>query len=152
MKRLFENAVVLSLLAVAGFDPLAVEAAGKPNIVCVLADDLGYGDLGCYGQKRIKTPHLDGISFLPALEGEAQDQHDCLYWEFPVRGNLRQAIRRGEWKAVRLDVGRAIEIFHLGKDPREERDLAGEHPEMVAEFGKLFREARTESEHWPVEW
>jgi len=37
-------------------------AARKPNIVIILADDLGYGDLGCYGQKTLKTPRLDAMA------------------------------------------------------------------------------------------
>src|SRR5262245_26650939 len=37
-------------------------AAEKPNVIFILADDLGYGDLGCYGQKRIQTPRLDRMA------------------------------------------------------------------------------------------
>ena len=38
------------------------EAAKKPNIIYILADDLGYGELGAYGQEKIETPHIDLLS------------------------------------------------------------------------------------------
>ena len=34
----------------------------KPNIVFILADDIGYGDIGCYGAKVLKTPHCDRLA------------------------------------------------------------------------------------------
>lgn len=39
-----------------------VHAADRPNIIWIMADDLGYGELGCYGQKVIKTPFIDQMS------------------------------------------------------------------------------------------
>lgn len=38
------------------------DASSRPNIVIVLADDLGYGDLGCYGNEEVQTPHLDCLA------------------------------------------------------------------------------------------
>ncbi|MCB1085737.1 MAG: arylsulfatase [Verrucomicrobiae bacterium] len=51
------------LLAVALFVPISpLRSADRPNVVFILADDLGYGDLGCYGQKTLSTPNLDRMA------------------------------------------------------------------------------------------
>ena len=48
-------------------------AAEKPNIVFILADDLGYGDLGCYGCEDIATPNLDKLAALKLQQGLPAD-------------------------------------------------------------------------------
>jgi len=40
----------------------AVSKAGKPNFIIIFTDDLGYGDLGCFGSTAIKTPNIDRIA------------------------------------------------------------------------------------------
>lgn len=51
-----------TILFICCFFSLAAFAQTKPNIIFILADDMGYGDLGCYGQKRIETPHIDQLA------------------------------------------------------------------------------------------
>lgn len=96
------------------------------------------------------SAETDGISYLPALTGKgSQQEHDYLYWEFHERGG-RQAIRKGDWKAVRYDLlkGGKIQLYNLLEDPGETKNLAKEHPEMVAEFDSLMKASRTPSEYF----
>ncbi|MBI2421529.1 MAG: arylsulfatase [Candidatus Hydrogenedentes bacterium] len=95
---------------------------------------------------------LDGLSVAPTLLGRPRDQqqHDYLYWEFH-EGGFAQALRQGDWKAVRPGkAGSAIELYRLDEDPGETRDLAGAHPEKVAAFEALFQSARVPSALFPV--
>lgn len=60
----------------------------KPNIIYIFADDLGYGELGCYGQQKIKTPHLDKM----AKEGMLFSDH---YSSAPVCAPARCMLLTG---------------------------------------------------------
>ncbi len=57
---------LLAMTAVAGVLPASqagkIRAAERPNVVIILADDVGYGDLGCYGTTQVETPNLDRLA------------------------------------------------------------------------------------------
>ena len=69
-----------------------VAQAAPPNIIFVLADDLGYGDLGCYGQEVIQTPRLDQM----AADG-------LKFTDFYAAGAVKELIEpRGQTKPTPL--------------------------------------------------
>jgi arylsulfatase A-like enzyme len=93
--------------------------------------------------------NLDGISFLPTLLGdEKQLNHEYLYWEFHEKGG-RQAVRKGNWKAVKYNVLKnpeaPLELYDLSKDPGEENNISNAHPNVVKEMETILKEARTPS-------
>lgn len=94
--------------------------------------------------------NLDGISFVPALLGKTQTaQHEYLYWEFH-EGGFKQAIRSGDWKAVRLGINQPIELYNLATDLGETRNVAAEHADVMQKLTPLFESARTDSAQWPI--
>ena len=89
-RRAFLKAGVAATAGLAMSDLASAAPAGaKPNIIFILADDLGYGDLGCYGQKKIKTPRLDRM----AREGIRFTSH---YAGFTVCSPSRCALMTGK--------------------------------------------------------
>lgn len=94
---------------------------------------------------------LDGVSFAGGVSNRHEalpDPDRYLYWEFHERG-MTQAARRGAWKGVRT-YGGPLELYDLGKDVGETRDLAAAHPDVVADFEAYLATARTESAEWPA--
>src|SRR5271167_226777 len=55
-------AAATAQLVLTSCGPLKREAVAKPNIVYIMADDMGYADLSCYGRREYKTPNIDSIA------------------------------------------------------------------------------------------
>lgn len=92
---------------------------------------------------------IDGRSIVPTLTGRQQDPAPFLYWEFHERGT-KQAVRHGEWKAVRLAPGAPLELYNLRIDPGENANVAARHPDAVKRIEAYLRSARTEHPDYPV--
>lgn len=107
--RILALALVLIL---AGGVPLSGQAPSKgspPNVVVIFADDLGYGDLSCYGATKLKTPNIDRL----AREGRRfTDAHSASAVCTPSRYALltgRYAFRRELWAPVFLRTGLVVD-------------------------------------------
>lgn len=94
---------------------------------------------------------LDGVSVLPTFRGEKQAAlwDRPLYWEFHERG-FKQAVRWGQWKAVRRGVDGPVELYDVLDDPGEKRNVAAEHREIAMRLKLYMKSARTQSDRWPV--
>jgi len=80
--------------------PVWSAAADRPNIIVIYTDDLGYGDVGCYGATKVRTPHIDRIAregrrFTDAHTASAvctPSRYALLTGEYPFRANRWNAI------------------------------------------------------------
>src|SRR5688500_1580688 len=125
MKWTFAAAIAAAaVLQAAGQVAPGRSPAAPPNIVFILADDLGYGELGAYGQKRIRTPRLDrmaseGMRFTQFYAGSTV----CA----PSRGAFLTGRHTGH-AYVRDNYGLG---GHTDEDERGQHPLPPEHPTLA---------------------
>lgn len=102
--------------------------------------------------KKADIQDLDGISLLPLLEGrKGQKEHEYLYFEFAERS--RQAVRKGPWKLIRMNIESPFdhyELYNLDTDPVEENDVLDSHPEIVEELKAIMAEAHVPNHRFPL--
>ena len=110
LRNVMKNPTALLLLISLAFSWLdnAVLAEEQPNIVFILADDLGYGDLGCYGHPVAKTPNIDRL----AREGVRFTQH---YSNGPECSPTRTALLTGRYQQRTLGLECAIGTGNVGR-------------------------------------
>ncbi|OQP38868.1 hypothetical protein A4H97_19360 [Niastella yeongjuensis] len=114
--------------------PGKIQAGSKSEHISAIWDLMPtFGEVA--SAKPPKT--ADGISFLPTLlSRKDQHEHPYLYWEIhaPMKG--MQAVRFGDWKAVRkgthVNANAPIELYNLKDDVAEKTDVAAQHPQEVA--------------------
>lgn len=101
---------------------------------------------------------LDGVSLLPTLLGQAQDERAFLYREFPSYGGQQAVWLGSKWKGIRSGLmgkkanvtNLKVALYDLENDPAETTDVAEENPDIVAKIEGLMRSERTVSADFPI--
>jgi len=124
--------------------PGKIKAGSTSEFVGYFADMLPtVADLAGAGSRVPKQ--LDGISFAPTLLGqpEKQAKHEYLYWEAagPMQNTVQQAVRWGNWKAVKNRGADAFELYDLASDIAESKNVAAQQPEVMKKIDAICKEA-----------
>lgn len=96
--------------------------------------------------------NIDGISIVDALKGgKIAQPHEYFYWDYGhCRSRYDQAVRMGDWKAVRRGQKNEIELYDLSNDIGERNNIAAQQPEVVQKIAEIMTTAVTPSERYPV--
>jgi arylsulfatase A-like enzyme len=109
--------------------------AGRVSSEPVIQLDVLATSLAAAGGKPLGNRTLDGVDLLPLLEGRVNSTgRDTLYWRY----GPQYAIRKGEWKLVRVAPEGKPRLYRLSTDPGEQRDLAAAEPARVQELQSLW--------------
>jgi arylsulfatase len=96
---------------------------------------------------------IDGISMAPTLVGKGEQRsHEFMYWEFPGYGH-QQAVRLGNWKAVRYGVNRGdpvFELYDLSRDVGERDNVASDNPDVIERIREIAAKSHTPSKIFPL--
>ena len=102
------------------------------------------------GAKLPDGQNYDGLPLVDLLRGGKAPQRDVFYWELH-EGKPIQAVRFGEWKAVKNGPDAKIELYDLAADKGEKINLAATKPDLVARAVKLMAANHTKHPDWPLD-
>jgi arylsulfatase A-like enzyme len=101
------------------------------------------------GAKVPESVPPNGLSLVSFLQGGPAPKRDYFYWELHEKQPL-QAVRFGDWKAVRNGPGTPLELYDLKTDAGEKMNLAAQQPDLVAKAEALLKSARVDDPAWPL--
>ena len=125
--------------------PGHVEANSQSEFICGMRD---FFPTACELAGTSAPKNLDGISIAATLLGKTQQPRKHLYWEY--HSPFQQAVRMGNWKAIRWGTKEPVELYDLKIDPQEKQDVAAKHRQIANQLGRIMDESRSESRYWPA--